>query len=599
MIIIKRRNNDKNKLRKGNSITNIILMLLVIIIFSIYVSTGNEKIENISFSQLQELLKNDEVAKLTIEEDSSFIDVTLTNGTYLKADNPKTENSIDKLYEFGVSIDRVQSSRDIIGSFGTIILISVGIGLVFAVITSVKKGSGGKGIFNEGINTEVKKPDVTFTDVAGNEESKESMQELVYYLQNPDKYKKYGIKAPKGAMLYGPPGTGKTLLAKAVAGEANANFLAVTGSDFVDKFVGNGASRVRHLFSEARKLQPCIVFIDEIDAVGLKRNAGIGNDERNQTLNALLAEMDGFSDDECIIVIGATNRLDSLDDALLRSGRFDTKIYIGLPDLNARKEIFKVHSANKPVSESVDFNSIAKMTTYFSGADIENVMNKAGFYAAKEEKEFIDSNHIDKAINHLIAGDAKKDRSGISKETKKLTAYHEAGHAIIAKLLAKVSVPRITIIPTTHGAGGYTLIDSGESSYKSKQNILDEIAIALGGRAAEEIIFGAENVTTGASADIKRVTDLSINMITTYGMSNEFGMIALNENSGANKEILEEAKKIVDSIYEKTLKCLRDNYEVFDALALRLLDKETVLELEFDNIVKGSEQLNLFKKIEE
>lgn len=599
MIIIKRRNNDKNKLRKGNSITNIILMLLVIVIFSIYVSTGKEEIKNISFSQLQELLKNNEVAKLTIEEDSNFIDVTLTNGGSLKADNPKTESSIDKLYEFEVSIERVESSRDMIGSFGIIILASVGIGLVLAVLTSVKKGAGGKGLFNEGINTDVKKPNVKFTDVAGNEESKESMQELVYYLQNPDKYKKYGIKAPKGAMLYGPPGTGKTLLAKAVAGEANANFLAVTGSDFVDKFVGNGASRVRHLFSEARKLQPCIVFIDEIDAVGLKRNSGVSNDERNQTLNALLAEMDGFSDDECIIVIGATNRLDSLDDALLRSGRFDTKIYIGLPDLNARKEIFKVHSANKPVSKDIDFNSIAKMTTYFSGADIENVMNKAGFYAAKEEKEFIDSNDIDKAINHLIAGDAKKDRSGISKETKRLTAYHEAGHAIIAKLLAKVSVPRITIIPTTHGAGGYTLIDSGESAYKSKQDILNEIAIALGGRAAEEIIFGADNVTTGASADIKRVTDLSIKMITTYGMSNEFGMLALNENSGANKEILHEAKKIVDSIYEKTLNCLRDNYEIFESLALKLLDKETILELEFDSIIKGSEQLNLFKKIEE
>lgn len=261
MIIIKRRNNDKNKLRKGNSITNIILMLLVIVIFSIYVSTGKEEIKNISFSQLQELLKNDEVAKLTIEEDNNFIDVTLTNGGSLKADNPKTESSIDKLYEFEVSIERVESSRDMIGSFGIIILASVGIGLVLAVLTSVKKGAGGKGLFNEGINTDVKKPNVKFTDVAGNEESKESMQELVYYLQNPDKYKKYGIKAPKGAMLYGPPGTGKTLLAKAVAGEANANFLAVTGSDFVDKFVGNGASRVRHLFSEARKLQPPFIQV--------------------------------------------------------------------------------------------------------------------------------------------------------------------------------------------------------------------------------------------------------------------------------------------------------------------------------------------------
>ena len=599
MIIIKKKKSTNNKLRKGDVITNIVLMLLVIAIFSVYVSTGTEKTKNISFSELQKLLKNDEVTGLKINEDSDFIDVTLSDGTLLKADNPKTESSLDKLYEFNVTIDRIESSGSILMVLFIIAFLYMIITLLTGAFNSVKKGSIGKSMFNEGINTDVKKPNVKFENVAGNEEAKESMQELVYYLQNPDKYKKYGIKAPKGAMLYGPPGTGKTLLAKAIAGEANANFLAVTGSDFVDKFVGNGASRVRHLFSEARKLQPCIVFIDEIDAVGLKRNSGVSNDERNQTLNALLAEMDGFSDDECIIVIGATNRLDSLDDALLRSGRFDTKIYIGLPDLKAREEIFKVHSTHKPVSTNVDFGSIAKMTTYFSGADIENVMNKAGFYAAKEEKEFIDSKDIDKAINHLIAGDAKKDRSGISEETKKLTAYHEAGHAVIAKLLAKINVPRITIIPTTHGAGGYTLIDSGESSYKSKQNILDEIAIALGGRAAEEIIFGAENVTTGASSDIKRVTDLAVNMITTYGMGNKFGMLALNENSNTKKEVFDEAKEIVDSIYKKTLLCLQDNYDVFDSLALRLLEKETVFEPEFENIIKGSEQLDLFKNIEE
>lgn len=589
-------------MRKGFSASNFILLLIVIIIFSvsIYGSSWTNKVINVSYPEFVEMIDNDEIESIVIEEGDPYFKAITKDGVTVKANNPNTEQSDNLIYNSGVNILHNKSVSDKLSSFTSFFWLGLVLALGFSIFSAAKKGGGmSKSMFNEGIDTNVKKPNIRFSDVAGNLESKEAMNELVYYLQNPDKYKKYGIKPPKGAMMFGPPGTGKTLLAKAIAGEANANFLAVTGSDFVDKFVGNGASRVRHLFAEARKLQPCIIFIDEIDAVGGKRGAGMGNEERNQTLLALLSEIDGFSDDEGIIVIGATNRLDSLDEALLRSGRFDTKVYIGLPDLNARIDIFKVHSKNKPIAKDVDYSKLAKMSTYFSGADIENVMNKAGFYAARQNKEFIDMSDIDAAINHLVAGDAKKDRSGISDDDKKLTAYHEAGHAIVAKLLAKVSVPKVTIIPTTMGAGGYTLVDSGEQSYKTKEELLSQIAISAGGRAAEELIFGADQITTGASGDIKRITELAVNMIANYGMSSEFGMLSLDSANGVSKEILKEAKNIVDNVYSQTSVFLADNKDLLIKLAERLLEIETVLEDELEQLLNSGYQLNLFKKIEE
>lgn len=589
-------------MRKGFSASNFILLLIVIIIFSvsIYGSSWTDKVINVSYPEFVEMIDNDEIESIVIEEGDPYFKAITKDGATVKANNPNTEQSYNVIYNSGVNILHNKSVSDKLSSFMSFFWLGLVLVLGFSIFSAAKKGGGmSKSMFDEGIDTNVKKPNIRFSDVAGNLESKEAMNELVYYLQNPDKYKKYGIKPPKGAMMFGPPGTGKTLLAKAIAGEANANFLAVTGSDFVDKFVGNGASRVRHLFAEARKLQPCIIFIDEIDAVGGKRGAGMGNEERNQTLLALLSEIDGFSDDEGIIVIGATNRLDSLDEALLRSGRFDTKVYIGLPDLNARIDIFKVHSKNKPIAKDVDYSKLAKMSTYFSGADIENVMNKAGFYAARQNKEFIDMSDIDAAINHLIAGDAKKDRSGISDDDKKLTAYHEAGHAIVAKLLAKVSVPKVTIIPTTMGAGGYTLVDSGEQAYKTKEELLSQIAISAGGRAAEELIFGSDQITTGASGDIKRITELAVNMIANYGMSSEFGMLSLDSTNGVSKEILKEAKNIVDNVYSQTSVFLADNKDLLIKLAERLLEVETVLEDELEQLLNSGYQLNLFKKIEE
>lgn len=589
-------------MRKGFSASNFILLLIVIIIFSvsIYGSSWTNKVINVSYPEFVEMIDNDEIESIVIEEGDPYFKAITKDGVTVKANNPNTEQSDNVIYNSGVNILHNKSVSDKLSSFMSFFWLGLVLVLGFSIFSAAKKGGGmSKSMFDEGIDTNVKKPNVRFSDVAGNLESKEAMNELVYYLQNPDKYKKYGIKPPKGAMMFGPPGTGKTLLAKAIAGEANANFLAVTGSDFVDKFVGNGASRVRHLFAEARKLQPCIIFIDEIDAVGGKRGAGMGNEERNQTLLALLSEIDGFNDDEGIIVIGATNRLDSLDEALLRSGRFDTKVYIGLPDLNARIDIFKVHSKNKPIAKDVDYSKLAKMSTYFSGADIENVMNKAGFYAARQNKEFIDMSDIDAAINHLVAGDAKKDRSGISDDDKKLTAYHEAGHAIVAKLLAKVSVPKVTIIPTTMGAGGYTLVDSGEQSYKTKEELLSQIAISAGGRAAEELIFGSDQITTGASGDIKSITELAVNMIANYGMSSEFGMLSLDSANGVSKEILKEAKNIVDNVYSQTSVFLADNKDLLIKLAERLLEIETVLEDELEQLLNSGYQLNLFKKIEE
>ena len=589
-------------MRKGFSASNFILLLIVIIIFSvsIYGSSWTNKVINVSYPEFVEMIDNDKIESIVIKEGDPYFKAITKDGVTVKANNPNTEQSDNVIYNSGVTILHDKSVSDTLSSFMSFFWLGLVLVLGFGLFSAAKKGGGmSKSMFDEGIDTNVKKPNIRFSDVAGNLESKDAMNELVYYLQNPDKYKKYGIKPPKGAMMFGPPGTGKTLLAKAIAGEANANFLAVTGSDFVDKFVGNGASRVRHLFAEARKLQPCIIFIDEIDAVGGKRGTGMSNEERNQTLLALLSEIDGFSDDEGIIVIGATNRLDSLDEALLRSGRFDTKVYIGLPDLNARIDIFKVHSKNKPIAKDVDFSKLAKMSTYFSGADIENVMNKAGFYAARQNKDFIDMSDIDAAINHLVAGDAKKDRSGISDDDKKLTAYHEAGHAIVAKLLAKVSVPKVTIIPTTMGAGGYTLVDSGEQSYKTKEELLSQIAISAGGRAAEELIFGVDQITTGASGDIKRITELAVNMIANYGMSSEFGMLSLENVNGVSKEILKEAKNIVDDVYSHTYTFLTDNKDLLIKLAERLLEVETVLEDELEQLLGSGYQLNLFKKLEE
>lgn len=602
MININKKKKTTNKIKKAFTPVNVFLVLVALLIF-IPGILNNEIFtmsEKVPYSTFANMVSKGKFEEIIIKKDNTQLEGVTKEGNSVQTSNPNTDESKNLIYN---SDAEVIVKSDFMDSFSNIFnifwIVLAGL-IIINLFSSNSKGGGiGTSLFTEGLDTSNKTSNVTFKDVAGNEESKDSMDEIISYLRNPDKFKQYGVKPPKGVLLYGPPGTGKTLLAKAVAGEANANFLAVSGSDFVDKFVGNGASRVRRLFAEARKLQPCIIFIDEIDAVGGKRNEGASNEERHQTLNALLSEIDGFSKDDCIIVIGATNRIDSLDNALVRSGRFNTKINVELPDVKARKAIFEVHSQGKPIAESVDFDVIAKMTTYFSGADIDNVMNKAGFYAAKENKEFIDMDDIDKAISNLIAGDAKKDRSGISDKDKKLTAYHEAGHAIIAKLIAKSSVPKITIIPTTHGVGGYTQIDNGESPYKSKSDIIAEISTGLGGRAAEELLLGAENVTTGAYSDIKGATNLAYNLICSYGMSSKFGMIYLAESKGLEAEILNEARFLIESIYKDTLNCLTNNIDLLHTLAEKLLEEETVFEKDFDAMLNQVLGIDMNKEKEE
>ena len=446
---------------------------------------------------------------------------------------------------------------------------------------------------------------VTFADVAGADEEKEELAEIVEFLKAPKKFVELGARIPKGVLLVGPPGTGKTLLAKAVSGEAGVPFFSISGSDFVEMFVGVGASRVRDLFEKAKKSAPCIVFIDEIDAVGRHRGAGMGggNDEREQTLNQLLVEMDGFGINEGVIILAATNRPDILDPALLRPGRFDRRVVVGLPDIKGREQIMKVHSRGKPLADDVNLSDLAKILPGFTGADLENLLNEAALLTARGNKKKIGNEEIKEAAFKVMMGPEKKSRV-MSEKDKKLTAFHEAGHAIAIKLVSSnQNVDRVSIIPAGM-AGGYTSSrPSEDKSYHTKSQLIEEIIIALGGRAAEEITLN--EVSTGASSDLKRVNQIARNMVTKYGMSNKLGnMIFGNENdevfigggfaqkSNYSDEIAgvidSEVKHIIDTAYEKTLSLLRENIGKLNRLAEVLLLKEKVEGAEFEEIFQGA-----------
>lgn len=439
----------------------------------------------------------------------------------------------------------------------------------------------------------VKKPDITLDAVAGNEEAKDDILELVDFLVKPEKFEKYGAKIPRGTILVGPPGTGKTLLAKALAGTAGVSFISVSGSEFVEMYVGVGAARMRKLFETAKKNAPCIIFIDEIDAVGKKRatNPTGGTDERDQTLNQLLVEMNGFKDSEGVIVMAATNRIEMLDEALVRSGRFDRHITVSLPDLNSRHEILKIHSKNKPLSPDIDLAEIAKMTLYMSGADLENVMNEASIYASRFEHENVLFDDITRAINKIVAGEEKKNREAIHPEDRQITAWHEAGHALVAKLLTDKSIPKVTIIPTTKGAGGYTLINqSTERMFETKSQMLNDIAISVAGRLAEEIYLGASNVTGGASNDFKQATQTARRMVEMYGMSENIGFINCEEFyrggvSSLEEKVWLEVKTIIDDVYKSTREVMTKNKAKLAEIAGRLIDKETIYEQELTEII--------------
>ena len=441
---------------------------------------------------------------------------------------------------------------------------------------------------------------VTFADVAGLKEEKEELEEIVDFLKAPRKYTQLGARIPKGVLLEGPPGTGKTLLAKAVAGEAGVPFFSISGSDFVEMFVGVGASRVRDLFQDAKKNAPCIVFIDEIDAVARRRGSGLGggHDEREQTLNQLLVEMDGFGVNEGIIVMAATNRKDILDPAILRPGRFDRDVIVGRPDVGGREEILKVHARNKPLGDDVDLKQIAQTTAGFSGADLENLLNEAAILAAKENRVFIQQSDIRHAFVKVGIGPEKKSRI-VSEKERRITAYHEAGHAILFHVLPDVGpVYTVSIIPTGLGAAGYTMpLPENDEMFITKGKLLEDIMVSLGGRIAEEIIFG--DITTGASSDIKKATKAARDMVTKYGMSENIGVINYNSDDdevfigrdlahtrgygeGVATAIDQEVKRIIDECYAKARQIITENRSVLDACAKLLLEKEKISREEFE-----------------
>ncbi len=441
---------------------------------------------------------------------------------------------------------------------------------------------------------------VMFSDVAGLQEEKEELEEIVDFLRAPKKYTQLGARIPKGVLLVGPPGTGKTLLAKAIAGEAGVPFFSISGSDFVEMFVGVGASRVRDLFEEAKKNAPCIIFIDEIDAVARRRGTGMGggHDEREQTLNQMLVEMDGFGVNEGIIVMAATNRVDILDPAIMRPGRFDRKVVVGRPDVRGREEILSVHAKNKPLGDDVDLKQIAQTTAGFTGADLENLLNEAAIIAAKDNRAYIKQDDIKKSFVKVGIGAEKKSRV-ISDKEKRITAFHESGHAILFHLLPDVGpVYSVSIIPTGSGAAGYTMpLPEKDEMFNTKGKMLQDIVVSLGGRVAEELVF--DDITTGASQDIKQATQMAKAMVTKYGMSDNIGLICYDNDDdevfigrdlahargyseGVASAIDQEIKRIIDECYAKAKQMIMDNREVLDACANLLLEKEKISQQEFE-----------------
>ncbi len=546
-----------------------------------------------------EIVQNEEVPTGSLMVTTSDNDILTVNVTDVNDAKAKIEK-----YDVTVIIDDV-SRRGTVFSYVYPVIMMVMM-LFFFLMVLNRQGGGGAGSAMTNFGKSRAKmftPDskkATFADVAGLEEEKEDLGEVVGFLSNPEKFLKLGARIPKGVLLVGPPGTGKTLLARAVAGEAGVPFFSISGSDFVEMFVGVGASRVRDLFAEARKNQPCIVFIDEIDAVGRRRGTGMGggHDEREQTLNQLLVEMDGFSKSEGIIVMAATNRVDILDPALLRAGRFDRQVTVGRPDVRGREEILKVHSKDKPLADNVDLKTVARTTAGFTGADLENLMNESAILAAKEDRSYISQKDIDHAFIRVGIGEEKHSRV-MSEADKRITAYHESGHAILFHLLPDVGpVHTISIIPTGRGAAGYTMpLPEKDELYETKGRMYQEIVVSLGGRAAEELVIG--DVTTGASQDIKDATRTARAMVTKYGFSEKLGLINYEQEDneifigrdlGHTREyseriaslIDEEVQKIIDSAYAEAKELISSHRGVLDRSAALLMEKEKLSRAEFE-----------------
>lgn len=573
----------------------LIVLVLSIALFSILYSYMNR---NRGYDEIPYKLFLSHVEKGLVEEmelnEKPKLMGKLKNGEEFITDNPRTENFKEYLLLYNVKVIEGEETN-ILGQGISFILFLLGIGIVAYIINK----NGSKQVEKEmAYMLEMDMEDspsarITFDDVAGNEEAKESLKELVDFIKNPDKYAKYGARLPRGVLLYGPPGTGKTLLAKAVAGEAKVPFYAVSGSDFIQVYAGLGASRIRELFKNAKEDGKSVIFIDEIDALGKKRKGAgnhSGSEEGDRTLNALLTEMSGFKGNEGIIVMAATNRADTLDEALLRPGRFDRQIEVGLPDVNARLSILKLHSKNKPLSKNVDLKKIALETVYFSGAKLENLLNESAMLAARKRDKHITMEHINKAYYTVLVGEEKKDRSSISLEDKKITAFHEAGHALVAKKASKLNrVTKVSIIPSTKGMGGFSLNLPPDKMYQTKKDIITNIKVALGGRAAEELVFGKDNITTGASSDLQKATEMTISMIGSYGMDDEVGLInydvILNSNLNTDVSLMERTRDMLESLYGETKEILEVNRYYLDQMANMLLEKESLSEEEIDKIL--------------
>ena len=586
-----------------------LLFPLLLIVLALVFMPGRKQNE-LSYQQFKQVLESGDVGSLIIyqNEQTPTGEVRLANHagevyvTYVSDVNQTQQMLQDMDIDYSMN-DVPQTSY-----WMSIILpvaVSVGAVVLMLNIMNMRAGAGGgtnAKMMNFGKSRArmTNTSNVTFKNVAGLQEEKEDLEEMVDFLRNPQKYTSVGARIPKGVILVGPPGTGKTLLAKAVAGEAGVPFFSISGSDFVEMFVGVGASRVRDLFEDAKKAAPCIVFIDEIDAVARRRGTGMGggHDEREQTLNQLLVEMDGFGVNEGIIVMAATNRVDILDPAILRPGRFDRKVAVGRPDVKGRVEILQVHSKEKPLGEDVDLARVAKTTSGFTGADLENLMNEAAILAAKENRSYIRQSDIDRAFVKVGIGAEKKSRV-ISEKEKKITAYHESGHAILFHVLPDVGpVHTVSIIPTGVGAAGYTMPLPGEDEmFNTKGRMLQDIMVSLGGRIAEEIIFG--DVTTGASQDIKHASKIARAMVTQYGMSEKVGMIDYGSDDDevfigrdfghvrtysdeVTASIDEEVKRIIDECYDKAKAIILDHRDVLESCTALLIEKEKIGQEEFE-----------------
>ncbi|MDY2630425.1 MAG: AAA family ATPase [Clostridium sp.] len=568
-----------NKLKKNLIFIPIATAILSTLVL-MYLSFGKTANYTKQYSIFLQDITDNNISKVIINN-SSKLTVFLKDGSKYSTENPNSPTLKEDLLKNNIEIsdENISSPPKTITS---IVLLASVISIVFI---SMGKRSTSK-ITNLDIKDFSTEENVlNFNSVAGNEEAKESLMDIVDFLKNPEKYKEYGARMPKGVILYGSPGTGKTLLAKAVAGEAKVPFYALSGSDFVQVYVGVGAARIRNLFKKAKAHGKAVIFIDEIDAIGKKRggsSASSGNDERDQTLNALLTEMSGFGEKEGIVVIAATNRLDTLDSALLRPGRFDRHIEVSLPDLSAREKIISLHLKNKPFKE-INIKDIAKKTAYFSGAKLESLINEAAIIAAKENSPSLTEEHINKAYSIVLAGYEKKERGHYLEEDRLLTSYHEAGHALLSLIKTpEDKVSKITIIPTTNGAGGYTLTIPKDKSYQRLDYLKNRIMVSLGGRAAEEIIFGKERISTGAEGDLSQTTEMAMAMISEYGMGNTLGLLKLsklgNLSASYGNPIVEECRELVNSLYEETIRVLNKNKDILDKLAMELLDKETLEE---------------------